>query len=145
MKKGTRRPKTFKVPRTRANGEWTEASFWGFLRGVLREGCKKWPPHVRHAKEDARYEYHGKNPNQKWVYLCSMCFKMFKGSEVHVDHVIPCGVLKSFADLPAFVEKMFCEKDGLKVVCKPCHEAKTAAERLARKPPKSDDTLPLPF
>lgn len=145
MKKATRRPKTEKVPRTRANGEWTEAAFWGFLRGVLREGCQRWPPHVRHALNDARFEYRGSNPKQKWVYQCAQCGQMFKRTEVQVDHVEACGTLKSFAELPGFAERMFCEKDGLRVVCKPCHKEKTAEEAAARKPPTEDEQLPLPF
>ena len=32
-----RRPKTDRVPRTRAGGTWTEAGFWGFLRSGVRE------------------------------------------------------------------------------------------------------------
>jgi len=53
--------------------------------------------------------------------------------EVQVDHIIPAGTLRKYDDLPQFVKNMFCEADGLQVLCKPCHQLKTNAEREQRK------------
>jgi len=48
------------------------------------------------------------------------------GKEIQVDHVEPCGSLKTFEDLPGFVRRLFCEADGLQVLCKAnCHRRKT--------------------
>ena len=59
---------------------------------------------------------------QKWEYQCAACCEWFKGTEIHVDHIVPCGTLKSFADLPTFAERLFCEADGLRVLCHECHD-----------------------
>lgn len=46
--------------------------------------------------------------------------------EVQIDHIEPAGSLKGFDDLPGFVERLFCEVDGLQVLCKDgCHNKKT--------------------
>jgi 5-methylcytosine-specific restriction endonuclease McrA len=63
----------------------------------------------------------------KWEYQCALCGGWFKGKETQVDHIVPCGTLKSFEDLAPFVRRLFCEADGLQVVCKPCHAEKTNA------------------
>jgi hypothetical protein len=49
--------------------------------------------------------------------------------EVSVDHIIPAGSLRSFSDLPQFVEILFCEADNLQVLCHACHGRKTLNER----------------
>lgn len=52
---------------------------------------------------------------------------------IEVDHIIPCGILRSSDDLKGFVERLFCEADGLVVMCKKCHKIKTEKEKDARK------------
>ena len=42
--------------------------------------------------------------------------------ETNVHHRTPCGSLTCFADLPGFVERLFCEADKLEVICKACHK-----------------------
>lgn len=122
--------KTNRVPRTRANGEWTEAGFWGWVRSGLRSMTKRWPPIARHARNFARRKYIGSNPQQKWEYQCAVCAQWFKGREVHVDHIIPCGTLKNYNDLPEFVARLFCEVDNLQIICETCHNIKTYNKSL---------------
>jgi hypothetical protein len=110
------------VPRTRAGGEWTEAKFWGWLRGVLRAGARRWPPIVRLSLTSVRRPYQGDNPRMKWEYQCHECLGWFPRKEVEVHHLIECGSLKSFDDLGGFAERMFCEADGLVVLCDACHQ-----------------------
>ena len=121
----TRRAKTNRVPRTRAGGEWTEAAFWGFIRSGVRQLSRKWPPRAD-AMKAARRPYTGPDKRRKWEYQCAQCGQWFKGTEVQVDHITPCGTLKSFEDLQTFAERLFCEADGLQVLCKEsCHAVKT--------------------
>lgn len=47
------------------------------------------------------------------------------GKEIHVDHINPCGKLTSIADVSGFVERLFCEPEGLRVLCEQCHEERT--------------------
>ena len=50
--------------------------------------------------------------------------------EISVDHIVPAGSLKTYDDLPGFVERLFCEEDNLQILCKDnCHQAKTNKER----------------
>ena len=127
-----RRPKTDRVPRTRAGGEWTEAAFWGFIRSGLRQLSTRWPP-IANAMKAARQPYDGPNKRLKWVYECSACGRLSPAAEsvpgkkrrkklVHVDHIEPCGKLSSFADASGFLERMLCEADGLRVLCSVCHD-----------------------
>jgi len=116
-----RRPKTDRVPRTRAGGEWTEASFWGFIRSGLRQLSRRWPPRAKVIR-DKRVPYIGPNKRQKWAISCDCCGHLHQLAHVQVDHIVSCGPLKSFSDLPGFVERLLCEADGLRVLCSKCHE-----------------------
>lgn len=78
---------------------------------------------------DAKRASKSKNPRLKWEYQCVKCSGWFPQKLVEVNHKTPCGTLKSFADLPTFVERLFCEKDGLEVTCKPCHLKETNKDK----------------
>ena len=116
-----------RVERTRAGGTWTEARYFGFIRNALRSAFQKYP--VKHAAKRQALEL----TDNGGRYRCASCSELFRGSDVHVDHIEPCGSLKTFDDLPGFVERMFCEVEGFQILCKPCHQDKTNAERAARK------------
>ncbi len=111
------------VEKTRNGGQWSEARYFGFIRSALRAAFQRWGP--RNAcKLNAKVGY-----NQ---YECAECKGIFGNKEVQVDHITPCGTLKTFEDLPAFVENMFCEAEGFQLMCKPCHQIKTNEERKNR-------------
>jgi len=131
-----RRPKTDRVPRTRADNEWTEAAFWAFIRSGLRQLSTRWPP-IANAMKAARRPYIGPNKRQKWEYECATCGRFSPAAVtipgkarrkklVHVDHIEPCGKLSSFSDASGFLERMLCESDGLRVLCEACHALRTA-------------------
>lgn len=106
----------------RAGNTWTESRYFQFIRTALRGAFTRYPPKYQALKEAQR----GTRPN---TYECAECNELFKAKEVQVDHIEPAGSLKTYKDLPAFVERMFCEADNLQVLCKPCHKVKTAEER----------------
>lgn len=114
------------------NKTMTSAAFFGFIRSALRQKSRWWKP-LQQAKINARKPYKGANKRQKWQYQCSSCKAWFIDSNVVVDHIVECGELNSFNDLPAFAERLFCEVKGFQVMCKPCHQLKTNAERIKRK------------
>jgi len=103
--------------------KWTEARYWGFIRSGLRRMSMRWPPR-NEVKNDARRPYKGEDKRRKFEYQCSNCKKWFKGADVQVDHIVECGTLKTAADLPKFVETLFCEKDNMQLLCKGCHMKK---------------------
>ena len=112
------------VEKTRNSGTWSEARYFGFIRSTLRAGFTRCGP-KHEAKRKAKTGYN--------AYTCCACGDTFGNKDVEVDHITPAGSLKTFADLPGFVERMFCEADGFQLMCKPCHQLKTNAERTARK------------
>jgi hypothetical protein len=83
---------------------------------------RRWPPIARQAINAARRPYTGANKRQKWEYQCLSCLGWFQRTWVHVDHIVECGSLRSWDDLRVFAERLFCEPDGLRVLCTTCHE-----------------------
>lgn len=132
MPKKMRGNKTHRVPRTRAGGEWTEAQFWGFIRSGLRGMSRRWPPLVRLALELVKRKSQSKNKRLKWEYQCGECSNWFSRKEVQVDHIEPCGSLRTFEDIGGFVERLFCETSGLRVLCNACHAHRTQTCRVAK-------------
>lgn len=124
-RKTTRKPK---VARTRNAGTMTESAFWSFIRSALRQKSRWWKP-ITQCKMKARRPYKGPNKRQKFEYQCKYCEQWFPDKKVNVDHITPAGQLRSANDLPGFVERLFCEIDGLQVLCSNCHDEKTKLEK----------------
>lgn len=115
-----------KVEKTRGNGRYTEAGYFGWIRAQLRRA--KWP--VKYdVYNAAKRKYEGPNKLQKHEYQCSECKGWFKRADVEADHIKPCGTLKSFDDLPEFVATLFCEIDNFRILCKECHKRVTKEQR----------------
>ena len=113
-----------RVPKTRGAGTYTEKAFFGWIRSQLRRMTMKWKPRSDCLKA-ARRPYDGPDRRRKWEYQCAECGQWFPGKQVEVDHIIPAGSLQSFDDLPGFVSRLFCETEGLQVLCKEtCHHLK---------------------
>lgn len=109
-------------------GTMTESAFWGFIRAGLRQKSRWWKP-VSLCKQNARRNYKGPNKRQKYEYQCNHCKKWFADKNINVDHITPAGTLTCANDLPGFVERLFCEVDGLQVLCSGCHNIKTQNEK----------------
>lgn len=124
--------------------EWTTAKFFAFIRSGLREKFNRYPAKYRALKlvetkrtvvdekgHIVRFKEGRKAGELKTVnvYKCASCSSLFKQSEVQVDHIKPAGSLKSFDDLPSFVERLFCGVEGLQVLCSLCHDIKTKQEK----------------
>jgi 5-methylcytosine-specific restriction endonuclease McrA len=119
-----KQPKKQRVPRTRADNTMTEAQFWSFIRSNLRLMSRKWAPR-RHALAACRRPSQSENKRLKFEHQCSQCLQWFPQKQVEVDHIVPAGSLRSFEDIPGFVQRLFCEADGLVVLCEQCHQVKT--------------------
>lgn len=67
-------------------------------------------------------------------YTCAECKYEFPAKEVQVDHISPVVVpSEGFVSWDKFITRLFCDKQNLQVLCKPCHKNKTAEEKKARK------------
>jgi 5-methylcytosine-specific restriction endonuclease McrA len=119
-----------RVVRTRNAGTMTESAFWSMIRAALRQKSRWWKP-ILQCKMASRRAYKGPNKRQKFEYQCAVCEKWFQEKKINVDHIIPAGSLNCAADLPGFVERLFCEMDNLQVLCESCHNKKTANEKKA--------------
>lgn len=119
----------------RNGGEWTDARFRSFVTSALRAASRRWPPKYKALKE----AFVGKKVNAKtgkmaMHYECSACKEQFVAADVQVDHINPVVDPKTgFTSWDVFIDRMFCEIDGLQVMCKPCHKVKTDQEKLERK------------
>jgi len=109
-----------RVPKVRNAGTFTEAQFWQFIRSALRQKSRWWKPRLK-CLEAARRPNQSNNRRLKWEFQCSHCSNWFPQTQVEVNHIVAAGTLSCAADLPLFVENLFCEADGLEVVCKGCH------------------------
>jgi len=117
------------APKTRCGGTMTESQFLAWVRSALRSKSLRWPPR-NEALELARRPYKGPNKLQKWEYSCSICKQWYKAKEVCVDHYPkPAGSILSVEDIGAFVNNLYCEVDNLRVLCVPCHEIHTLADK----------------
>ena len=127
-KKATKKPR---VERPRNAGTMTESAFWSFIRSTLRQKSRWWKP-ITQCKLNSRRVYKGPNKRQKFEYQCNECKNWYPEKSINVDHIIPAGTLKTATDLPGFVERLFCEIDGLQVLCQGCHDIKTKQEKLKK-------------
>lgn len=105
-----------------------------FLRSGLRSLSRKHAP-IYEALADAKTTYKGKptdadyNPRQRFAYRCAMCHSEFPAKGVAIDHRVDCGRLAGWEDVSGFMQRLFCDKGGLDVLCHPCHDAKTMATK----------------
>lgn len=117
------------IPLTRNAETMTESQFFGMLRQALRKLSIRWKPgqtYLQRFKRDSQSD----NKRLKFEYMCEHCENWFPRKEVELDHIIPCGTLTCFADLPEFCRKMFIEEDGgWQVLCLACHLTKTIEDR----------------
>lgn len=129
-----RKPKTNRVPKTRAGGEWTEAAFWGFLRSALRQASRRWPPIVRHVwqEDGVRRDSQSENKRLKYEYWCSCCGEWFPKKEIQVEHIEPCGKCSSWEEFRDFGERLFVEADRLRLYCRKCNQAMALKEKQER-------------
>jgi hypothetical protein len=114
--------------KNKAGNLWTTARYFSFIRSGLRRMFTKYPVKYQ-VKNEASRPYKGTDRRRKKEYQCNVCKGWFADKEVAVDHIKPCGSLKSYEDLPEFVSTLFCEADNLQVICNACHSQKTQEER----------------
>ena len=71
-------------------------------------------------------------------YTCNECKREYPAKEVNVDHVLPVvDPHVGFVSWDVFIDRLFCDKDNLQVLCSACHTKKSAKEREVRNESKS--------
>lgn len=114
----------------RNSGAWTEARFNSFIKSMLRQGTRRWGP-IAQCLKDANVS--------RGIYLCNGCkeevpvtvkVERKRVKNVLVDHIEPIINPKTgFTTWDDCINRMFCEKDNLQVLCKECHDVKSLQER----------------
>lgn len=123
-----KKPVVARVPRTRNNFTETDSMHMGKIRAGLRNISRWWKPfQVALREASVKCNIGGRI---KTLYKCCKCKRMLVRQSVEVNHIIPVGSLKSYADLPGFCERLFVEDTSLlEVVCKECHAEITKEQR----------------
>ena len=123
-------------PKTRNNGRWTEARFNSFIKSALRGASRRWQP-ISDCLKEAR--------TRRGFYQCAGCDQEVPASikpedggkrkkNVHVDHIKPIiNPETGFVSWDETIERMFCEPEGLQVLCESCHTEKTNQEKAIAK------------
>jgi len=108
------------------------------IRGAIRRTFSR-SPVVREVLQSVRrevpkYNKDGSRAKRDSVqYQCQVCLGWVSSTRAAVDHVDP--VIhpdKGFENWDTFVNRLFCAKSNLQVICEICHKAKTNRERLHR-------------
>jgi len=123
----------------------TEAAYYSWLRGRLRQLWQKWPPRNELKKEkrvrapvlddegnQVVYKT-GKKKGQlkcRWELPCEQCGGVFPQSQVEADHLEPAGACSNAVQAGTFLYRLLVSKDKLRLVCKPCHKIISYAERM---------------
>jgi len=108
-----------------------EFKFFQWLRSGLRSMSRRYPP-IYEALAAAKVPYKGSNARQKVAYKCAACGgSEFSSKQVAVDHRVDCGTLQSWGDVKGFMERLFCGKEGLDVLCNSCHDLKTYSTKYS--------------
>lgn len=124
-----------KVPRTRAAGTLTESQYWGKVRNALRKAFAYWKPAQLAMKAaECGTRINPKTGKDRKVYRCAMCGGADYPEEMQIDHIEPCGSLRSSEDMVVFLERLTCEDTSkFQVLHKACHQAKTNRDGVGRK------------
>jgi len=121
--------------KTRNSGEWTEARFNAFIKSVLRAATNKWGPKnkVKKAAWIKRGVYlcagYRRKPHEVRLTLPPRAAGKKRINNVQVDHIVPViDPETGFTTWDDVIERLFCEEDGLQVLCHACHQRKTKNE-----------------
>lgn len=131
--------------KTRNGGQWTEARFHSFIKSALRAASVRWPP--KHAVRKAAWVERGKYrcagyKRRSHIVPASLPAppgKKKRINNVQVDHIEPViDPVDGFLSWDETIARMFCEADGLQVLCKECHDKKTQEEKEKKKNGRTD-------
>ena len=120
------------IDKKRNGGQWTEARYHSFIKSGLRLLSRKWP--VKWGVLDdacVGRKVNASTGKMAKHYTCDLCKGEFPAKDVEVDHINPVIPTSGFVSWDETIERMFCEKDGLRVLCKECHKKVTQEERVA--------------
>lgn len=107
-----------------------------FVINGLRRLHSRWLPR-NIAKDAAKTILPFSNVKEKDksrnAYVCAHCKKVFRNSEIHIDHIEPVvDPNTGFTTFDIYIESLFVGVDGYQVLCIECHQVKSAEENKTR-------------
>ena len=128
-----------------------------YLISVLRKASRKTPAFSQAfnaAKEEFFVTTKSGGKARRVRFKCAECGRAFLNKvgsrEIAADHTVPVVGIEGFVDWNTYIERMFCDADGYKILCnyeglrdgvESCHRIKTNLERAQRpKKPKKPKT-----
>lgn len=114
--------------------EWSDAKWRGWVVSLLRRGTMKFPPRneaLRAAKTEKKINASSGRLAQH--YRCAGCKEEFPMSKVCVDHIDPVVPATGFTTWDDYINRMYCAKENFQVLCKTCHDEKSALEKSSRR------------
>ena len=121
----------------------TEAGFRSYIMSGIRSKSRWWKPkNIAIAKT---FVGKGKNPETGKLcklHKCPQCKGLFPQGKMDADHIKPVIPLEGFKassetflsyDWNKVLQRLFCEAEGYRVICKDCHKDKTKKENQQRR------------
>ncbi|MGL5078376.1 MAG: HNH endonuclease [Waterburya sp.] len=90
----------------------------------LRRASYMWPARKK-VLDAARIE--------RGRYRCAHCNLIFGPKEISLDHINPVVPTNGWDNWDGYITRLYCEPEGLQVLCDPCHDKKTKTEEKERK------------
>jgi 5-methylcytosine-specific restriction endonuclease McrA len=109
----------------------TKSAFMSWLRGGIRKNLwSRSPIKMEYIAANRKKVLNTKTGNMVWGGTCNLCGNDFLAKDLQVDHIVGNHSLREIEDIQNFIESISCiSLKDLQYVCKPCHEAKTLAEK----------------
>ena len=128
-----------KKERPHNSGTWTSARFRAFITSALRAASQKWGPKIevkRGARVDrGKYQCAGYEC-EPHIVTATLPANKPGGRRIDnalVDHIDPVvDPATGFVNWDTYINRLFVEKEGLQLLCRDCHDRKTAREKEQR-------------
>ena len=90
---------------------------------MIRRSSVKWGP---------RYQTINRNKLDRGKYKCELCDHIGPLNTVQVDHTVPVTPVTGFDNFDAYMRRLCCTAEEMKLLCKECHKKKSKAENALR-------------
>lgn len=66
------------------------------------------------------------------IYSCEECLEPKRRKQIEVDHIIPVVPVTGLDSIEGYITRLFCNRNGLRILCKGCHRSKSNKENVIR-------------